>query len=814
MSKIVKVATIFEENTRYIGRPENPIVKETTTSADKTPCATYTALPLTPGRIYKFTTTISSLMNWGAALVNSEGIITREFLPAVTNQPHAYTVIPVAGEVRMYINNRDYGEIEVTYDAEEANFMPGTYEKTSFRPFRFWCQTVLPLVYDDSLSYYELLSKVVDYLNNTINDLNTLTGEYAKIRDAYKELESFVNNYFDTLDVSSEINAKLDQMAEDGDFDELMRATLESLDYVGLIGNAVSEQIGGVVGEQIGATVGEQIDAVVGEQIDGVVGEQIDGVVGEQIGGVVGEQIGGAVNNRLPGVVSAQINGVVAEQIGGVVENWLGVNFTEPPVDESLTMSGAAADAKIVGNALDNAKDIEIENYKKKEVTVGNISTVNPGYVRAVTGNIGETVTVVSGGEFPTSVKVVRSLMGGETYHVKMTFPATGGVVPVVTKGYNAESKTAKFIEFASGNWMNPGQTYDFYVKLPYNATEIICVVQNNTTFSVSRVTNHFERDYEIEIENYKNKEDEMTPSNTLVEAYISRSGATVNATDWYAKIYSVKSGDKIRINAFNTENASIVPAMFFANMGTIDYVRIDAAVNSDADEEDYIDKVVEVPDGITTLVINSEGGGGRAKVFDPFKFEVKSKFNFADNLSIEGYEKNTVNKVPTTSYANQAFNANGVLVEATDVTARVYAVNPEDRYLITTENTNYPVYSLWNGSELIKNVYYNEGEDGKFYVVIPADCDKMFVNGKGIGYGCEIVDVTDFLSNFAQLPKVAEWGMIGDWSPVAHSAGQGAEVTYDWRKAIPEPPTNADDEYTLKARVINGNITYVWVAE
>lgn len=36
--------------------------------------------------------------------------------------------------------------------------------------FRFWCQKVLPLVYDESLSYYELLCKVVDYINQLINN--------------------------------------------------------------------------------------------------------------------------------------------------------------------------------------------------------------------------------------------------------------------------------------------------------------------------------------------------------------------------------------------------------------------------------------------------------------------------------------------------------------------------------------------------------------------------------------------------------------------------------------------------------------------
>lgn len=40
--------------------------------------------------------------------------------------------------------------------------------------FRFWCQKTLPLVYDESLSYYELLCKVVNYLNETSGNVNML----------------------------------------------------------------------------------------------------------------------------------------------------------------------------------------------------------------------------------------------------------------------------------------------------------------------------------------------------------------------------------------------------------------------------------------------------------------------------------------------------------------------------------------------------------------------------------------------------------------------------------------------------------------
>ena len=39
---------------------------------------------------------------------------------------------------------------------------------SQLKHFRFWCQKVLPLVYDDSLSYYEVLCKVRDYINQLI----------------------------------------------------------------------------------------------------------------------------------------------------------------------------------------------------------------------------------------------------------------------------------------------------------------------------------------------------------------------------------------------------------------------------------------------------------------------------------------------------------------------------------------------------------------------------------------------------------------------------------------------------------------------
>lgn len=63
--------------------------------------------------------------------------------------------------------------------------------------FRFWCQKVLPLVYDDSLSYYEVLCKVVEYLNNVIKDLNSVVDNVEELQTELAKVQEWIDN-FDT----------------------------------------------------------------------------------------------------------------------------------------------------------------------------------------------------------------------------------------------------------------------------------------------------------------------------------------------------------------------------------------------------------------------------------------------------------------------------------------------------------------------------------------------------------------------------------------------------------------------------------------
>lgn len=108
----------------------------------------------------------------------------------------------------------------------QADFTPQLGNYKTLQPFRYWCQKVLPLVYDDSLSYYELLCKVIDYLNKTMEDVETLHGDVTNLHSAYEELQNYVNEYFNGLDVQEEINNKLDIMATDGTLLRIIAPTI------------------------------------------------------------------------------------------------------------------------------------------------------------------------------------------------------------------------------------------------------------------------------------------------------------------------------------------------------------------------------------------------------------------------------------------------------------------------------------------------------------------------------------------------------------------------------------------------------------
>lgn len=96
-------------------------------------------------------------------------------------------------------------------------------------PFKRMCVTIgnLPTSFVESMSYYECLCWLVDYLENTvIPTINNNAEAVIELQDAFTVLKNYVDNYFKNLDVQEEINNKLDDLVEDGTMAQIINENI------------------------------------------------------------------------------------------------------------------------------------------------------------------------------------------------------------------------------------------------------------------------------------------------------------------------------------------------------------------------------------------------------------------------------------------------------------------------------------------------------------------------------------------------------------------------------------------------------------
>lgn len=96
-------------------------------------------------------------------------------------------------------------------------------------PFKFFVLQNFPFIEADfdAITNYQLLCKVVEYLNKVIDENNRIGEQTENLTNAFIELQNYVNNYFENLDVQEEINNKLDEMAESGQLTDIIAQYLQ-----------------------------------------------------------------------------------------------------------------------------------------------------------------------------------------------------------------------------------------------------------------------------------------------------------------------------------------------------------------------------------------------------------------------------------------------------------------------------------------------------------------------------------------------------------------------------------------------------------
>lgn len=103
------------------------------------------------------------------------------------------------------------------------------YDYHKLTPFKWFVLENFPFIEADfdAITNYKLYCKIVEYLNKVIDSQNNVGQEVENLSQAFINLQNYVNNYFENLDVQEEINNKLDEMAEQGTLQEIITAYLQ-----------------------------------------------------------------------------------------------------------------------------------------------------------------------------------------------------------------------------------------------------------------------------------------------------------------------------------------------------------------------------------------------------------------------------------------------------------------------------------------------------------------------------------------------------------------------------------------------------------
>lgn len=91
-------------------------------------------------------------------------------------------------------------------------------------PFKLFVLQNFPFIEADfdAVTNYQLLCKVVEYLNKVIDNNNKQNDNITQLEQNFITLYNYVKDYFDNLDVQNEINNKIDDLITTGEFNSFL----------------------------------------------------------------------------------------------------------------------------------------------------------------------------------------------------------------------------------------------------------------------------------------------------------------------------------------------------------------------------------------------------------------------------------------------------------------------------------------------------------------------------------------------------------------------------------------------------------------
>ena len=133
-------------------------------------------------------------------------------------------------------------------------------ERLHPRAFTKFCMSIgmVPSSYTSALTYEEQLLWFCSYLEkNVIPAVNNNAEALEEVQNLMVQLQDYVNNYFDNLDVQEEINNKLDDMAEQGQLTDIIAQYLQLAGVLAYDNKAAMKAAENLVAGSIAKTLGD-----------------------------------------------------------------------------------------------------------------------------------------------------------------------------------------------------------------------------------------------------------------------------------------------------------------------------------------------------------------------------------------------------------------------------------------------------------------------------------------------------------------------------------------------------------------------------
>ena len=147
------------------------------------------------------------------------------------------------------------------------DYKPEQNEYKNMTPFKTWLMYQIntwgvnnfPFLENDfdQLTNYGMMMKLMKALNDNITNQNLVEEDMTKLYEAFTELQTYIDNYFDNLDVQEEIDNKLDEMAESGELADIIAQYLEVASVLAFDTKASLKSADNLVNGSITRTLGE-----------------------------------------------------------------------------------------------------------------------------------------------------------------------------------------------------------------------------------------------------------------------------------------------------------------------------------------------------------------------------------------------------------------------------------------------------------------------------------------------------------------------------------------------------------------------------